>query len=289
MNLGQVYTKRIIADYMVGMFAVADGARVLDPCFGGGVFVESLLVNTNHKVLGVEIDTDSFDKFTNPDSARCQVLNCDFFDIEEEFDGIIMNPPYVRQEGIDAMAELGVTKQKLQSACGLMTISTKANLYMYFILRAILLLKDGGELIAIVPKYRRSINNEFEYQLRSHGSLTDVWDVEGTLFDEPMVDVRIIKFVRGECCRQRTRYHKMSVGDNKITEKYVSESELLLTTKDCFTTVAEELCDDLPNELPFVIKRLEEISNGEHLSLEELDTLCWEDSSSMFNKIYSHV
>lgn len=289
MNLGQVYTKRIIADYMVNLFTIADGARVLDPCFGGGVFVESLLANTNHNVLGVEIDKDSFDKFTNPDSARCQLFNCDFFDIEEEFDGIIMNPPYVRQEEIDAMAELGVTKQKLQSACGLMTISTKANLYMYFILRAILLLKDEGELIAIVPKYRRDIDNEFEYQLRTLGTLTDVWDVEGTLFDEPMIDVRIIKFVKGECCRQRTRHHRMSVGDNRITVKDVFESELLLTTKDCFTTVAEELCDDLPNELPFVVKRLAEIVKDEKLSLDELNTLCWEDSSAMFNKIYSRV
>lgn len=273
---------------MTNLFTVADGARVLDPCFGGGVFVKSLLENTNYKVIGVEIDRDSFDKFKNPDSARCQLLNCDFFDIEEEFDGIIMNPPYVRQEEIDAMAELGVTKQKLQSACGLMTISTKANLYMYFILRAILLLKDGGELIAIAPKYRRGVDNEFEYQLRSHGTLTDVWDVEGALFDEPMVDVRIIKFVKGECCWQRTKYHRMTVGDKQITEKDVSESEILLTTKDCFTTIAEELCDNLPNALPFVVKRLEEIANDVHLSLEELDTLCWEDSSAMFNKIYNY-
>lgn len=81
----------------------------------------------------------------------------------------------------------------------------------------------------------------------------------------------------------------MSVGDNRITVKDVFESELLLTTKDCFTTVAEELCDDLPNELPFVVKRLAEIVKDEKLSLDELNTLCWEDSSAMFNKIYSRV
>ena len=77
MNLRQVYTKRIIADYMVGMFTIADGARVLDPCFGGGVFVESLLENTSHNLLGVEIDKDSYDRFENPNPTRCQLLNCD--------------------------------------------------------------------------------------------------------------------------------------------------------------------------------------------------------------------
>ena len=50
---------------------------------------------------------------------------------------------------------------------------------------------------------------------------------------------------------------------------------------------AEELCDDLPNELPSWEKRLEETANDEHLSLEELDALCLEDSSAMFNKIYN--
>ena len=77
MNLRQVYTKRIIADYMVGMFTIADGARVLDPCFRGGVFVESLLENTSHNLLGVEIDKDSYDRFENPNPTRCQLLNCD--------------------------------------------------------------------------------------------------------------------------------------------------------------------------------------------------------------------
>ncbi len=288
MNLGQVYTKRMVADYMVNLFTIANGARVLDPCFGGGVFVESLLENTDHNVLAVEIDKDSFDMFNNPYSERCKLLNCDFFNIEEEFDGIIMNPPYVRQEEIDEMSELGVTKQKLQMACGLMSISNKANLYMYFILRAILLLKDEGELIAIVPKYRRKIDDEFEYQLRLHGTLTDVWDVEGKPFDQELVDVKIIKFQKGKCRQQRTKYHKLIVSDNKITEKDVHESKVMLTTKECFTTVAEELCDDLPNELPVVVKRLKEIAKFDYLSLEELSTMCWEDSSAMFNKIYSH-
>lgn len=218
MNLGQVYTKRIIADYMVNLFTIADGARVLDPCFGGGVFVESLLVNTNHKVHGVEIDKDSFDKFTNPNSARCQLLNCDFFDIEGEFDGIIMNPPYVRQEEIDAMAELGVTKQKLQSACGLMTISTKANLYMYFILRAILLLKDGGELIAIFPNSwtNTPVGKQFREQVCHYGCITDFINVTGEPFvGSPMVDVCILKFKRNAI--SGTNYKKMFVKGEAYT------------------------------------------------------------------------
>lgn len=202
----------MVADYMVNLFTIADGARVLDPCFGGGVFVESLLENTDHNVLAVEIDKDSFDMFNNPNSERCKLLNCDFFDIEEEFDGIIMNPPYVRQEEIDAMAELGVTKQKLQMACGLMTISTKANLYMYFILRAILLLKDEGELIAIFPNSwtNTPVGKQFREQISHYGCITDFIYVTGDPFvGSPMVDVCILKFKRNAV--GDTHYMKMNV------------------------------------------------------------------------------
>ena len=218
MNLGQVYTKRTIADYMVNLFSIANGARVLDPCFGGGVFVESLLMNTSHEVLGVEIDKDSYDRFENPNPTRCQLLNCDFFDIEGEFDGIIMNPPYVRQEEIDAMAELGVTKQKLQSACGLMTISTKANLYMYFILRAILLLKDGGELIAIFPNSwtNTPVGKQFREQVCHYGCITNFINVTGDPFvGSPMVDVCILKFKRNAI--SGTNYKKMFVKGEAYT------------------------------------------------------------------------
>lgn len=218
MNLGQVYTKRIIADYMVDMLTIDSRARVLDPCFGGGVFVESLLENTTYQVLGVEIDKKSFDSFVNYSPARCQLLNCDFFDIEDEFDGVIMNPPYVRQEEIDAMAELGVTKQKLQMACGLMTISTKANLYMYFILRAILLLKDGGELIAIFPNSwtNTPIGRQFKEQIGHYGNITDFINVTGDPFvGSPMVDVCILKFKRNAI--GETKYKKMCVKGDTFT------------------------------------------------------------------------
>lgn len=228
MNLGQVYTKRNVADFMVNLFTISDGGKALDPCFGGGVFIESLLENSHLDVVGVEIDRISFEKFKNPNVERCRLLNCDFFDIEEEFDGIIMNPPYVRQEEIDEMTELGVTKRKLQSACGLMTISTKANLYMYFILRAILLLKDGGELIAIFPNSwtNTPVGKQFREQIMRYGNITDFINVCGNPFvDSPMVDVCILKFKRG--AMGETHFMTMCIkdGDFTVSETFNKEQK----------------------------------------------------------------
>lgn len=212
MNLGQVYTKQMVADFMVKLFTIAGKARVLDPCFGRGVFVNSLLENTEFTVDGVEIDRASFAEFANPDKSRCLLKNGDFFDLEGTYDGIIMNPPYVRQEELDKLAPLGITKQKLQSACWMMNISSKANLYMYFILRAILLLRDDGELIAIFPNSwtNTTVGRQFYEQMKLHGSLTDFINVKGEAFEgSPMVDVCIVKFVKGKS--GETRYQTMRI------------------------------------------------------------------------------
>lgn len=212
MNLGQVYTKPAVADFMVRLFTITGKARVLDPCFGRGVFVRSLLKNTEFVVDGVEIDEASCAAFGNPDESRCRLMNGDFFDVEGTFDGIIMNPPYVRQEELDKLAPLGVTKQKLQSACWIMNISSKANLYMYFILRAILLLREGGELIAIFPNSwtNTPVGKQFKEQMMLHGSITNFITVEGEAFERaPMVDVCILKYVKG--MRGETHYQTMRI------------------------------------------------------------------------------
>ena len=211
-NLGQVYTKRAVADFMVKLFTITGSARVLDPCFGRGVFVNSLLANTEFIVDGVEIDEASYFAFTNPDEGRCHLTNCDFFDIEGTFDGIIMNPPYVRHEELGKLTPLGVSKQKLQSACWMMNISSKANLYMYFILRAILLLREGGELIAIFPNSwtNTPVGKQFYEQVKLHGCVTDFINVEGEAFEgSPMVDVCILKFARGMC--GKTHFQSMRI------------------------------------------------------------------------------
>ena len=212
MNLGQVYTKQVIADFMVRLFTITGNARVLDPCFGRGVFVKSLLENSEFVVDGVEIDETSYAAFDNPDGRRCHLMYGDFFDVEGTFDGIIMNPPYVRQEELDKLAPLGVTKQKLQSACWMMNISSKANLYMYFILRAILLLREGGELIAIFPNSwtNTPVGRQFNEQMKLYGSITDFINVEGEAFEgSPMVDVCILKYVKG--MRGETHYQWMKI------------------------------------------------------------------------------
>ena len=60
MNLGQVYTKDIVADFMVSLIDLPKDAYIVDPCFGRGVFVKSLQKENFTNITGVEIDPETF-------------------------------------------------------------------------------------------------------------------------------------------------------------------------------------------------------------------------------------
>lgn len=42
MELGQIFTNKYIANFMVSLFDLKKGAKILDPCFGTGVFLGAL-------------------------------------------------------------------------------------------------------------------------------------------------------------------------------------------------------------------------------------------------------
>ena len=83
MNLGQVYTRRGVADFMVGLLDIPARSRVLDPCFGKGVFLESLCDKTGHVIDGIEIDRESFHSVKNTNPDRLTLLLKNFLTIKK--------------------------------------------------------------------------------------------------------------------------------------------------------------------------------------------------------------
>lgn len=222
MNLGQVYTKPIVADYMVGLFDLPHGSRVLDPCFGGGVFVDSILDKTSFTVDAVEIDVDSFCRLQNKNRPRLNLFCGDFFNHKSSvpYDGIIMNPPYVRQEDINDLCDLGISKSKLKESCGGIDIPTKANLYIYFIIYAVGLIRRGGQLVVIFPNSWKNtpIGKFLVGFLNDFGCVSDDITVIGNPFvGDPLVEVCILRFIKGEKCE--TKFKTIRVDSDKITDE----------------------------------------------------------------------
>lgn len=151
-ELGQVFTNQLIADYMVSLFNVPKEATILEPCFGGGAFIDALQRASFSNIFGCELDDEWFKK---AESRLQQVVlhHGDFLKYQPNilFDGVIMNPPYIRQEKIDDLEKFGITKDILSENPIFQNLPRTANLYMYFVLKAISLLKPEGQMIIIFP------------------------------------------------------------------------------------------------------------------------------------------
>ena len=200
-ELGQVFTRRILADYMVSLFTLKPKSVVLDPCFGGGVFLDSILESTDYSALGYEIDKELYETYKTNSREDLALHHADFLlsFVNAKYDGIIMNPPYIRHEKIDDMENYGITKRKLLNKPIFSKLPKTANLYMYFVVKAIDILKANGELIVIFPE--SWLNSKggatFRNYISTHCSVDKRIHVSGRAFEkDALVDVIILKLIK---------------------------------------------------------------------------------------------
>jgi len=141
-NLGQVFTPCFIVSDMIKL--IQNNGSILEPSAGDGAFTLKLDKN---RLTALEYDK----KF----AKKNNFINIDFFSysIENKFDTIIGNPPYVRYQDIN-----NDTKQLLSNSLfnnidiDYSIFDNRSNLYLFFIYKSILHLKENGELIFITPR-----------------------------------------------------------------------------------------------------------------------------------------
>lgn len=228
MDLGQVFTNKSVALYMASLFDLDSSASILDPCFGSGAFLQASIEQGYSNIEGYEIDKDLFAETKNKFSSL-KLHNRDFLSTssKKKYDGIIMNPPYIRQEKIDSLKEIGITKEKLRKIDIFSELPSTANMYMYFIFKAIDLLKKDGELIVIFPSSwidARS-GKQFQKALYSLCTLKQQVHISGEVFEKnALVEVVILKLQRGK-----------SKSCEKITFLEMRNSKLYKLTKDNYS------------------------------------------------------
>jgi hypothetical protein len=156
---GQFWTPDWVADAMVS-YALAGGSRhVFDPAVGAGAFFraakrEAMRGGGCVSLLGTEIDgealRESLQSGLSPDDISLVQLR-DFVSNppQEKFDAVVANPPYIRHHRLSAPVKAALRK------FGANLIGTaldgRAGLHVYFLLRALELLNEGGRLAFIVP------------------------------------------------------------------------------------------------------------------------------------------
>lgn len=171
---GAVFTRREVVDFMLDLAGYTPDRplhrmRLLEPSFGGGEFllaaVERLLTafqtagsagDLSPCIRAVELHRDTFEAtklnleillshfgISKPEAARLTsvwLISGDFLleRLPGQFDFVVGNPPYVRQELIPAALILEYRKRYA-------TLYDRADLYIPFIERSLGLLSDGGQ------------------------------------------------------------------------------------------------------------------------------------------------
>ncbi len=175
-SLGAFYTDAQIADFLAWWAIRSPTDTILDPCFGGGVFVRSacerlLKVEGDPRcqVTGVEIDPQVYERVASKlqdqySIRRSKLVLADFFSVDATpavaFDVVIGNPPFVRYQRFQ-----GESRQValLRSAAHGVRLPELCSSWAPFLVHCIGMLRDGGRLAMVLPmevahaKYARPV------------------------------------------------------------------------------------------------------------------------------------
>ena len=206
-HLGQVFTPQHIVGNMLKLIQSTkrvENPRFLEPSCGNGAFFTHLPRNK----VGIETDSKIL-----VDSPHSGILNADFFsyDLSEKFDTIIGNPPYVRYQDI-----LDSTKSLLKPFSAMFDMRT--NLYLFFIYKCVLHLREGGELIFITPRdfLKSTASVKLNAFLYKQGTITDFIELgDKRVFSNAQPNCIIWRFEKGNFSRKARCQNLQGISEDK--------------------------------------------------------------------------
>lgn len=190
---GQYMTPGIIAEFMISLaHNLSENSSILEPSSGEGVFLDALKKRGLKKITSYEIDKSII---PNPKSTTNESFVS--AQINEQFDLIIGNPPYIRWKNLepelkDELAKNPLWLKHCNSLCDYSAI---------FIIKSIELLKDEGQLIFITPEYW--LNTTHSTPLRNYildnGYFEEIYHFNETpIFEKASVSTVIFKFIKSK-------------------------------------------------------------------------------------------
>lgn len=148
-ELGQIFTPPIIAKLMAELLLMSNPKNILDPAVGSGALLMAVSdIDPERLLSGFDIDSEWIEDLR---SSNFNVVVKDFFDYTEKTEGIIMNPPYIRQEKLIENEIFSIDKKRLSDQLSKFKLSSQSNLYLYFFAKALLSLDKNGVLVSIMP------------------------------------------------------------------------------------------------------------------------------------------
>jgi len=244
-QLGQVFTPANVVDFMLDL--CRNKGRILEPSAGDGAFFRKL-VERQANCVGIEID-----RRVAPPGARIQ----DFFDypLEEQFDSIVGNPPYVRLQDVSAE-----TREKLKSPL----FDGRSNLFLFFIEKCIRHLKPGGELVFIVPRefIKLTSAKKLNAWLFAQGSITHFYETgDVRVFGEHTPNCAIFRFEKGCFERKMADGRTFTEVDGQLMflrDDYRVRFADVFTVKVGAVSGADQIYTDAKGNMEFVYSKTAE-------------------------------
>lgn len=189
---GQYFTIRIIADFMVTLISHQKDSRVLEPSCGKGVFLDQLIEHGFTNISAYEIDKTLGAKYNFIQYTSFLAVS-----LEEKYDVIIGNPPYIRWKNIEPELKVELENNELWNRY----FNSLCDYLFIFILKSIEHLKEGGELIFICTEYW--MNTTHSVALRNYmcqnGYFTEIYHFkEAPLFEKVTASFIIFKYVKSK-------------------------------------------------------------------------------------------
>lgn len=186
--MGAFYTDAQVAEFLVWWAVRSRHETVMDPSFGGGVFLRSacerlvkLGGHPKSQVYGAEIDPSVHARIAEKLADefgvdRRNLLQSDFFALDaaaaEKADAVIGNPPFIRYQRFSGKTRR--TALMRAASCGV-RLTELSSSWAPFLVHSIAMLKDSGRLAIVVPMeighaaYARPV---LEHLARSFGKTT---------------------------------------------------------------------------------------------------------------------
>ncbi len=149
-ELGQFYTPENIARFMVEWVLGNKSDELLDPAAGLGVFLtESNKLHPKVNLSAFEVDYETINKLKYKCNFKFFLNETDYLEtfFDKKYSAIICNPPYNKFQNI---------QQRIQYHKDFydkfnIKLSGYTNAYIYFLLKSINELKDGGRCCYLIP------------------------------------------------------------------------------------------------------------------------------------------
>ncbi len=156
---GQFWTPDWVAEAMVDYVFGDKGGVLFDPAVGAGAFFRAAKVIAHEKKLqyslsGMDIDSNALDEAIQYGLPKEDIKNVKIGDFifqspKDKLSAIVANPPYIRHHRISLETKEKLKRLSMESA-GIL-LDGRAGLHIYFLIRALTLLEEGGRLAFIMP------------------------------------------------------------------------------------------------------------------------------------------